>query len=331
LTLIRGAAERAADLTRQLLLFSRKQVMQPRDLDVNELITGLVKMLQRIIGEDVRLELSLHPRPLTVRADAGMLDQVLMNLVVNARDAMPAGGKLSITTAEKDFSPQEAAAMPEASSGRYAWLCVTDTGCGIPPEIVQRIFEPFFTTKDPGKGTGLGLATVFGIVKQHRGMILVESEVGRGTTFRVFLPAAGPVGQPLTDPAAKRKPPGGTETVLLAEDDPFVRRITRAVLEQAGYTVLEAADGAEALRLWSKDAPGIQLLLTDIVMPGNVKGRDLAARLRSTRPQLPILFMSGYSSDLAGQELALLQGQNFLQKPFQPAPLLEAVRRSLDS
>jgi two-component system cell cycle sensor histidine kinase/response regulator CckA len=327
---IRAAAERAANLTRQLLLFSRRQVMQPRNLDLNEAVTSLAKMLQRIIGEDVRLELHLHPGPLVARADAGMLDQVLMNLAVNARDAMPKGGKLVIETAARTLTESEAAAIPEAVPGRYVALRVTDTGCGIAPEILPRIFEPFFTTKEPGKGTGLGLATVYGIVKQHGGCIRVTSEPGRGTIFEVFLPVHAEAAAN-SGAAAQPVPRGGTETILLVEDDPAVRPLTRATLESHGYRVLEAADGVAALELWRKHRDTVALLLTDLVMPSGLSGQQLAARLRAERPQLKVIFTSGYSAEIVGRQLALGAAENFVQKPAAPEHLLETVRRCLDA
>ena len=327
---IRASAERAANLTRQLLLFSRKQVMQPCQLDLNEVVSSLAKMLQRIIGVDVRLQLNLCPRPLLTRADAGMLDQVLMNLVVNARDAMPGGGQLFIETSEKVFTAAEAATIPEAAPGSHVCLRVTDTGSGIPPEILARVFEPFFTTKEPGKGTGLGLATVFGIVKQHDGALTVESEVGQGTTFRIFLRAQEVTAQSRAQESIKPQPRGGTETILLVEDEASVRRLTRVVLERAGYRVLEAAQGVEALQIWEREAPTIHLLLTDIVMPEGLSGLELAARLQTNKPGLRVIFTSGYSEEIAGRELALQEGQNFLQKPASPQHILETVRRCLD-
>jgi PAS domain S-box-containing protein len=326
---IRQAAERAAGLTRQLLLFSRRQVMHSQVLDLNDLVTSLAKMLQRIIGEDVHLQLNLHPRPLLTRADAGMLDQVVMNLVVNARDAMPKGGRLFIETSEKLVTAEEAAAIPDAKPGRYVSLRVADTGSGISPDDLSRIFEPFFTTKEPGKGTGLGLATVFGIVKQHDGAVTVESEVGAGTTFRLFFRAQEATALPPAE-AVKSPPRGGTETILLVEDEPAVRMLTRTVLERAGYRVLEAAHGVEALTRWDEATANIQLLLTDIVMPEGLGGRELAARLREKNPGLRVVFASGYSADIAGRDLSLEEGQNFIQKPFSRHQLLATVRNCLD-
>jgi signal transduction histidine kinase/ActR/RegA family two-component response regulator len=327
---IRVTAEHAADLTSQLLAFSRRQVMQTRMVNLNEIVTSLAKMLQRILGEDVRLQLNLHPSALPIRADPRMLDQVLLNLAVNARDAMPDGGHLTIETGEKMFTEEEARAIPDIAPGRHVCLRVTDTGSGIAPENLSRIFEPFFTTKGPGKGTGLGLATVFGIVKQHCGSIAVESEVGRGAAFQICLPATEDVMELPEEIAAKPKPRGGTETVLLADDDPSVRMLMRIVLERNGYRVLEAADGVEALRIWEQHAGPIHLLLTDIVMPEGISGRELAAQLLQRNPKLRVIFTSGYSADIAGRELVLEEGQNFLQKPCPSDHILETVRKSLD-
>jgi CheY-like chemotaxis protein len=326
-----ATSERAANLTRQLLAFSRRQVMQPRQLDLNEIVTNLAKMLQRILGEEVRLQLNLHPRPLLTRADAGMLDQVILNLAVNARDAMPGGGRLFIETGEQTVNENEGIDNPDTTPGRYVCLRVTDAGIGIAPEIKSRIFEPFFTTKEPGKGTGLGLATVFGIVKQHGGSITFESEVGRGSTFQILLPADAMPAEsagPATAKAALRR---GTETILLVEDELGVRTLTRAVLEQHGYTVLAATHGIEAIKMWDQAAGRVHLLLTDIVMPEGISGWDLAAQLKSKKPELKVIFTSGYSADIAGRNLVLQDGQNFIQKPYAAPFLLEVVRRCLDS
>ena len=327
---IKAATERAANLTRQLLAFSSRQIMQPRELDLNEIVTSLTRMLQRILGEDVRMQLDLHPGELLTRADAGMLDQVLLNLAVNARDAMIDGGRLHIETSEKILSAEDAASIPHASAGRYVCLRVTDTGSGIPPEHRSRIFEPFFTTKEAGKGTGLGLATVFGIIRQHRGSLEVESEVGHGTTFQVLLPAISAESASRDHAAATPHPRGGTEAILLVEDEPAVRMLTRVVLERAGYTVCEARDGDEALRVWEEHRDAIRLLLTDIVMPGGMNGRELSVRLKARNPALRVVFTSGYSADIAGRELSPQDARNFIQKPSPPQRLLETVRRCLD-
>ena len=323
--------ERAANLTRQLLAFSRRQVMQPRQLDLNEVVTSLTKMLQRIVGEDVGLQLNLHPPPVAGRvADPGMLDQVLLNLVVNARDAMPGGGRLYIATAERLARRRDAASMPDVSAGRYACLArLRHRQRHRIRSDLPRIFEPFFTTKEAGKGTGLGLATVYGIVKQHRGWVTVESAVGSGTTFEVLLPIDEDAARARTEAAAAPALRRGSETILLVEDEPGVRMLTRVVLERQGYHVLEAAHGLEAVRLWDQHQATIRLLLTDIVMPEGVNGRELAARFRAANPTLPVIFTSGYSAEIAGRQLSLLEGQNFLQKPFSPRQLLEIVDRSL--
>ena len=327
---IRSAVQRAANLTRQLLLFSRRQPMQPKVLDLNETVTSLAKMLQRIIGEDIRLLLALHPAPLPVRADGGMLDQVLMNLAVNARDAMPGGGRLALATAETEVDAETARRHPGVSPGRYARLTVSDTGTGISPENLERIFEPFFTTKEPGKGTGLGLATVFGIVQQHGGWLEVSSTVGRGTAFHVFLPLAPSAIGPETAPAIRTVPRGGGETLLVVEDELPVRALARTALERAGYRVLEAANGTEALRIWEDRHGEVDLLLADLVLPGGMGGRALADRLRASHPGLKVVFTSGYSSGFSGRELDVSAHETFLQKPFGPDQLLETVRQCLD-
>jgi PAS domain S-box-containing protein len=327
---IRAAAERAANLTRQLLLFSRQQVMQKQDVDLNEVVTNLSKMLHRIIGEDVQLQLSLHPAPLFTHADAGMLDQVLLNLAVNARDAMPGGGRLLVATHEIELDEEHARLYPEAVPGRYACLNVSDSGIGIPPDVMPRIFDPFFTTKEAGKGTGLGLATVFGIVKQHGGWIKVQSTPGLGTHFQIFLPACATPPVETTGAAIRQKAPGGTETILLAEDDPALRPLTRTLLERHGYRVLEAASGVEAIKIWRDHRQEVALLLSDIVMPGGLSGQQLARLLREQNPQLKIIYTSGYSAEIAGHELELRSGENFVSKPFSPNRLLETIRRCLD-
>ncbi|MFN8574787.1 MAG: PAS domain S-box protein [Gemmatimonadaceae bacterium] len=324
------AAERAAKLTRQLLLVSRRQVMQPREVDVNEVVTSMTSMLQRVLGEDIQLQLHLHPGPLHTRADSAMLDQALMNLVINARDAMPNGGRLIVATDERTLENDDARLIPDASPGSYVTLRVTDTGRGIAAKDLPHLFEPFFTTKEPGKGTGLGLATVFGIVRQHGGALRVESVLGRGSMFEVLLPRTPGATPPVEEAAVAMPWVGGTETVLVVEDEPAVRLSTRAVLEQQGYRVLEAANGPEALRLWEHQGESIELLLTDIVMPGGLTGRELAARLRAQRPELRVVFSSGYSADTIGSDILSQGTQHFLQKPYLPQQLLLSVRTCLD-
>jgi two-component system cell cycle sensor histidine kinase/response regulator CckA len=313
---IRNATERASSLTRQLLVFGRRQVIQRRELDLNEVVASVAKMLRRIIGEDIELDLALHGTPLIVNADAGMLDQVLMNLAVNARDAMPRGGTVRIETG-----------VDPTPGPLRAYLSLSDEGGGIPATVLPHIFEPFFTTKEPGKGTGLGLATVFGIVHQHDGTIDVRSEPG-STSFRVTLPAL-PVRR--TQPTGEReRPRGGTETILYVEDDDILRASVRRSLEHYGYRVVVAASGAEALALWRTGDHTIDLLFTDLVMPGGVDGHELARTLRAESPQLKVIFISGYSPEIAGTELALGAGETFLQKPIAAHAMLRAVRDALD-
>jgi signal transduction histidine kinase len=329
---IEKAAHRAANLTRQLLLFSRKQKMQPSDLDLNDVISLVTKMLQRVLGEHIHIEVKYAPHPLFIRADVGMIDQVLMNLAVNARDAMPQGGRLVIETAAIELDELAAAQSPKARPGLFACLSVSDTGHGIPPEIMTRIFEPFFTTKEIGKGTGLGLATTFGIVEQHQGWITVDSQIGSGTTFRIYLPRL------ITSPAQKTAPdttasllPGGTETILLVEDDSTLRLSVNKVLSQLGYHVLAAATGDEALQVWHQNAAKINLLITDLVMPGGMSGEDLSRRISKQNPQLKMIFISGYSAGIVSKEFQLRDGVNFLAKPFRAAQLAQIVRETLDA
>jgi len=323
---IQSDAERAANLTRQLLLFSRRQVMQPRVLNLNDQVINLVKMLTRIIGEDMEIVLQLHPAPLLTQADPGMLDQVLMNLVVNARDAMPHGGRLRIQTSPHDLAPDAPLPHLEAYPGQFVCLSVSDTGNGIPPEILPRIFEPFFTTKPEGKGTGMGLATVYGIVKQHQGWIQLLNQPGQGATFQVFLPASASPAEIVTH-TLKIQAQRGTETILLVEDEPGLLLLARIVLERYGYHVLTATNGPEALSQWRQHHATVALLLTDLVMPGGWNGQELARRLQSEQPKLKIIFSSGY----AGKEFQLLPGEILLQKPFGADQLLNTVRESLDA
>ncbi len=328
---IHASATRAANLTRQLLLFSHKQILQSDDLDLNNVIADLVKMLQRIIGDDMSLQLDFHPHPLVIHADSGMLDQLIMNLVINARDAMPGGGHIHIRTDEKILDDGEAALIPDAQAGHHVRLTVSDSGCGIAADLLPRIFEPFFTTKEPGKGTGLGLATVFGIVKRHGASITVESEPGQGTTFRILFPTPV-IPAPVKSPAAEKTGPlDGSETILLVEDEPALRMLTRTVLNNHGYTVLEAADGVEALEIRKNHRGSINLLLTDMIMPRGISGRALAEKLLEEDPQLHVIFTSGYSPEISSGKLPLVMGRNFIQKPATAAQLLETVRNCLES
>ncbi len=332
LKLIVGASERAANLTRQLLVFSRKQVAHLQPVALNDLIRNLAKMLGRTIREDIRLEYLYADQLPFVRADPAMLEQVLLNLVVNARDAMPQGGHLQIATEKLNPGAAPAPANPEAPAGEFICLSVSDTGTGIAPEHLPRIFEPFFTTKQPGKGTGLGLATVYGIVQQHQGRIEVASRVGEGTTFKVFLPAVPPPAKRAAGLQTEAELRGGKETILLVEDEYAVRMITRRVLETFNYRVHEATCAREALEVWGRHRENIALLLTDIVMPEGVTGLDLAEQLRAQRPELKVVFLSGYSSDIASGKRDFISRLNarFLRKPCPSRTILETVRSCLD-
>jgi two-component system cell cycle sensor histidine kinase/response regulator CckA len=325
---IRTAAVRAADLTRQLLAFSRKQLLQPRVVDLNALIRESAKMLRRLLNENVELLTNLEPESAPVHVDPGQFDQVLVNLAVNGRDAMPRGGRLTIAT--QDVTVDDRAAQPRASfrPGRYVLLTVTDTGGGIPKEILPRIFEPFFTTKEHGKGTGLGLSMVYGIVKQSGGWIWIDSELGRGTTVKVYFPRDDSPVSANDTPAAlvSRR---GTETVLVVEDEESVRKLTSHVLRRHGYEVLEAANAGEALLACEQHPSPIPLVITDIVMPG-MSGPDLAERLRTLHPQMKLLFTSGYTDAAVVEHGLSTQTMVFLQKPFTPAELARKVRDVLD-
>ena len=324
------AAERAAGLTRQLLTFSRRQLIQPRRLDMNKIIGNMSDMLGRMLGEDVTLRLNYSQGPATVEADAGMMEQVLLNLAVNARDAMPRGGQLAVRIAILDVDAAHVQQHPEARVGRFVCVSKTDTGNGIPPEYLPRIFEPFFTTKEVGKGTGLGLATVYGIVKQHQGWIEVESAIGKGTTFRIYVPYIGERKPDAEKPTTQISVRGGTETILLVEDEKAVRELVARVLEKHGYKVLQAATGVEAVDIWHGHKQEVALLLTDLVMPENMNGRELAEKLWADRADLKVIFSSGYSADIVGKDFKLEPELNYLQKPYQPQTLILAVRRCLD-
>jgi PAS domain S-box-containing protein len=320
------ATESAATLTRQLLTFSRRQVIQTRELNLNDIIESIIKMLRRVLGEGVALRFAPGGIP-PILADLGMLEQVLMNLAVNARDAMPGGGTLDIRTGTETVSEAFARHNPEASPGRFVWLEIADTGCGIAPENLSKIFEPFFTTKEIGKGTGLGLATVYGIVKQHRGWIALHSKVNSGTTFKIYLPAMTEKNDAnVTD----MKMPGGTETILLVEGEFVVCKLVRDILESYGYRVLQANSGRAALEQWEKHHGKIDLLLTDLVMPGGTNGRELAESLRARNPNLKIAFTSGYAADAVDQNFRPDDGINFLQKPYAPRALAMSIRSFLD-
>jgi len=325
------AVQRAAALTRQLLLFSRKEIMREADLDLNQSIQSILKMLRRTIGEDIQTQLKLAAQPMLLHADPGMMDQVLLNLAVNARDAMPKGGQLVIETSGVEFDEQAASHSANIRPGPFVCLSVSDSGCGISPENISRIFEPFFTTKEVGKGTGLGLATVFGIVQQHRGWINVSSEVGQGTTFRIYLPRQAELSGKKSSETTFTSLPGGKETILLVEDDSALRAIVHTSLSRLGYQVLDAADGIKALDVWKAHRNEIRLVLTDMVMPGGMNGIELGAQLLKENPQLKVIYASGYSAEVAGKDFPLQEGVNFLTKPFQRSKLAQVVRAMLDA
>jgi signal transduction histidine kinase len=327
------ATERAATLTRQLLTFSRKQVMQPRLLDLNGVVDGLGTMLQRLVGPEVGLRFQLGSPAPAVRADMGMLEQLVGSLAVNSREAMPNGGQFVVSTSLVEISAAYARLRPEAGQGCFACLTVSDTGCGMDAGTLQRIFEPFFTTKGVGKGSGLGLSTVYGIVQQHKGWIEVSSQVGHGTIFQIYLPAERKgVAAPEEAPGAADSPQRGKETILLVEDEPGLRSLVEGMLEHFGYTVIAAENGVRATELWARHKGSIGLLLTDMVMPEGMTGRQLALRLKGERPDLKVVYTSGYSIDLMGEGMEeLLDGVNYIQKPYRPEVLAQTIRACLGS
>jgi two-component system, cell cycle sensor histidine kinase and response regulator CckA len=325
-----GAARRAAGLTRQLLMFSRRSVLAVKPLDLNEVVADLLKMLRRLIGENIDLRFDGKSALPLVKADVGMLEQVLMNLAVNARDAMPKGGQITIGTSVADLTSAQAAAHPNGRPGRFVCLTVADTGCGMDAATLKRIFEPFFTTKEAGKGTGLGLATAHGIVAQHKGWIEVDSQVGVGTTFRVYLPATArsDVGsQPTFQTDHFRR---GGETILLAEDEAHLRQATAESLRALGYQVHEAANGQEAMTLWQTHGADVSLLLTDMVMPEGLTGLELTEQLQTLKPGLKAIISSGYSAEIAQAGVPNREGIIYLPKPYTTKALARQVRDCLD-
>jgi len=329
---IASASERASSLTRQLLAFSRKQMLAPRIVNLNDIATENLKMLTRMIGEDIDLVMLPNPNLWPVRADAGQIEQVIMNLAVNARDAMPSGGKLTIETSNITLDEEYARHHAPLAPGDYVMLAISDTGAGMDTETQSHIFEPFFTTKGP-KGTGLGLSTVYGIVKQSGGYIWVSSEVGRGTTFKIYLPRVAGTGEALAQavkPMRFQKVEPGTETILLVEDEANLRYLARQYLEKQGYKVIDAADGAVAMQIAVAHEAPIHLLLTDVIMPG-MNGRELAQRISEIRPNVKVLYMSGYTENVIGHNGTLDAGVRLLQKPFSLRDLKHMVREVLDA
>ena len=326
---IEKVAHLAAGLTRQLLIFSRKQVIEPRVLDLNAVILDIKKMLRRLIGENIEFCTLLDPAAGHIKADPGQIEQVIMNLAVNARDAMPTGGKLTVTTANTTLDKNRLKYFPDMGAGDYVMLAIADTGTGMSEEVKAHLFEPFFTTKPPGTGTGLGLATCFGIVKQNTGHINVHSELGSGTTFKIYFPQV----QSAIEPLRVRNQPtgvaGGNETVLLVEDEPVVRELAVATLREKGYTVVEAVNGEEGLRLAQQHDGKIDLVLTDVVMPV-MGGKEMADALRTSHPDTKVLFTSGYTEDALGHHGVLRPGILFLPKPYLTATLARKVREVLD-
>jgi signal transduction histidine kinase/ActR/RegA family two-component response regulator len=325
------AAERAASLTRQLLMFSRKNVIQPKLIDLREVVANMSKMLQRLLGETVTLEFEPPAEIPLVQADTGMVEQVIMNLAVNARDAMPKGGTLAISTIAALVDEAYAQTHPDARTGSFVCLQAQDTGVGMDAATMNRVFEPFFTTKEVGKGTGLGLATVYGIVKQHDGWIEVASEVGLGTVFNVFFPASTePVEAKAPEALATEEVRRGKETILVVEDERVLRDMAHLILEDCGYKVLVAGTGVEALEVWNQHPGAIDLLLTDMVMPEGLSGMELAEKLLASEPRLKIIFASGYSMDDLDTDFIREGYATFLQKPYTHVSLAKAVRDCLD-
>jgi len=328
---IKLASERAAGLTRQLLAFGRKQIFSPRPVDLNRVVGNLKEMLARLLGEDIALQINFSSDPAVTDADPSMLEQILLNLAVNSRDAMPHGGQLAIRINRREVDTTHIRKSVEASPGQFICLTHTDTGEGIPPENLPRIFEPFFTTKELGKGTGLGLATVYGIVKQHHGWVEVESELGKGTTFSIFLPAsvAMPAVPETTDTQFLLR--GGNETILVVEDERDLREIITRTLNRHGYRVFQAVDANSALQIWAEYKNEINLVFTDVIMPGGLNGREMAERIWQEKPATKIIFSTGYGAEALGKDFKLDANLNFLQKPYQPAALARIIRSCLDA
>jgi nitrogen-specific signal transduction histidine kinase/ActR/RegA family two-component response regulator len=326
------ASQRAATFTKQLLAFSRKQVLQPRLLNLSVLIQNTRKMISRLLGEKYEVNVRCQSDLPSVMADDGGIEQVLINLALNARDAMSKGGTIEISTESCTLDETAATQNSEARPGNFVCLTLSDNGCGMEPQVLARIFDPFFTTKEVGKGTGLGLSTIHGIVKQHEGWIEVTSEIGRGSTFRIYLPACNAPAASLIAPRLDQNLPelGKGETILVVEDEVAVRELACSALQKRGYQVLKAANGPEAVQLWDRRSAPINLLLTDMVMPCGMSGGELAKILQAKNPDLKVLYTSGYSPEILRKDSMFVQGLNFLPKPYDFPTLLKAVRICLD-
>jgi two-component system cell cycle sensor histidine kinase/response regulator CckA len=327
---IKKSSNRAADLTRQLLLFSRKQAMQLCDLDLKDVVQNHIKMLHRTLGEHIQIKINTPEEPIFIHADPSMIDQILLNLAVNARDAMPKGGDIIVQISSVEFDEVMAKQSLQSRPGSFACLTFIDTGEGIPREILPRIFEPFFTTKEQGKGTGLGLATIFGIVEQHNGWLSVYSETNQGTTFRIYLPLLIKTTNSVTLSESPVHTRGGNETILLVEDEASLREAVKITLSRLGYRLLEASNADEALKIWSLHHDQIRLLLTDLVMPGKINGKELAEQILQQNPRLKVIYTSGYSAEIINKDFPVEVGVNFLTKPFEFHLLVKTIRDNLD-
>jgi two-component system cell cycle sensor histidine kinase/response regulator CckA len=313
------------------MTFSRKQEFHPQVVDLNELVNHITKMLRRILGEDVTLQVDFFPGLPSIKADLGMIEQVLLNLAVNSRDSMPCGGKLHIKTSAVNLDSTAANENPEAAPGQYICLTFSDTGCGIAPENLGRIFEPFFTTKELDRGTGLGLATVYGVIKQHQGWVTVQSQLGKGTTFNIFLPASAARGGALQMTATGQKVIGGTETLLVVEDEAPLLQLMQHILESNGYKVLGCSNGRQALDTWGEHKKRIDLLLTDLMLPDGMAGIELARLLQESKPDLKVLFTSGFNAERLAKEFPAGTNFNLVQKPFHARKLAEMVFETLNA
>jgi signal transduction histidine kinase len=327
---IRFAADRAAKLTSQMLIFCRKKPLQREDVDLNELIRNLGNLLRRLLGENIAVEFQSNKDLLMVHADAGMMEQIILNLAVNARDAMPDGGRLAIHADEIELRPEQCIANVKARPGWFVCINVSDTGSGITQEVLPHLFEPFFTTKGPGKGTGMGLATVYGIVQQHEGWIEVESKTGCGTCFKIFLPRAAVSTTAVIALKPKAEITGGNEAILLVEDEEKIRQLAEKTLRDFGYRVYQAGSGAEALSVWTANSHDIDLLFTDIMLPGGMSGCELAKSLQTKKEKLKIAFTTGYAVETFRMDRSLREGVNFLPKPYSAKSLASLVRHCLD-